>query len=127
MTMLPRASLCSLLLVWLCALGAGPVRQVAPQPVAARSAVELALRDVAEAPVIVPRVVAAPGTSMRLGERNAPPAHFTTPVAREALLAPRVARAARVTVALQDGVHRERPRWRAYDAAAPPAPSHLAR
>jgi hypothetical protein len=119
-------SFCSLLLLWLSALGAGP----APQPVhareSARSAVELAVRDVAEAPRLAARASATHVASLRLAERNAPAplsALPEQPVVRVA----RVALKARATLERQASAHAARPRWRAYDAAAPPARTRFAR
>jgi hypothetical protein len=123
----PGASLCSVLLVWLAALGAGPLRHPGTQPEAVRSAVEVALRDVADAPLLAPRADAARITSARLAGRDVPATHLAAPPAPRALPLPGIARAARNMLALQDDAHDARPRWRPYDAAAPPAHSRIAR
>lgn len=123
----PGASFCSLLLVWLCALGAGPARHVAAQPVVARSAAELALRDVAEAPLLASSAVAARVSSVRLAERDAPSPHVTTPLRSVEAIAPTRAAGVRIALALQDDSHVGRARWRQYDAAAPPALFRTAR
>lgn len=120
------ASLCALLGVWLCALGAGPVRHPAAQSVVARGAVELALRDVADGPLLVPRVIAARISAARLADRDGPPPQIAAVAAHKAPTAPTVARDTRTTLARQGDAHADRPRWRHYDAAAPPARSRRA-
>ena len=112
-------SFCSLLLVWLCALGAGPARHSAPEPLVARGASELALRDVAEAPLVGTRAVSARSAAPRLVAREAPPSQVplaSSPVA----LAGGLTRATHATLEHQSTAHSGRARWRVYDAAAPP-------
>lgn len=118
-------SFCSLLLVWLCALGAAPVVHPTLAPATARSAVELALRDIAEAPQLASRAVSVHVTTSRIVERSAPNrlaplAALAEPFART------VSSAARTALRRQATMHDDRPRWRAYDAAAPPTPSRSA-
>lgn len=125
--MRPGASLWSLLLLWLCMLGAGPARHAAQQPFVARSAVELALRDVAETPLLASRAVATRLSSVRLAERDAPSSHVATPLPSLDAIAPSRAAGVRITLALQGDAHAGRPRWRPYDAAAPPSLSRTAR
>lgn len=122
----PIGSLCSLLLVWVLALGAGPAQHSHPADTAARSAAELALRDLAEAPQLAPRVVASRVTVSRPVERGGP--HRHSPVASLAdshrgTVEPSI----RIMLDRQEMAHASRPRWQAYDAAAPPAPSRSAR
>ena len=121
------APFCSLLLVWLFALGAGPVRHAVAQSEVARSGLELVLRDVADQPLLAARAVAARLSSARIAERDAPAAHLVTPAAHQALATPSMAHTVRGTLALQDDAHRDRPRWRPYDATAPPDRSRIAR
>lgn len=122
----PGASLCSFLVLWVCALGAGPIGHAAPQPALARSAVELALRDVADAPLFAPRSVTAHAYSARVAERDAR-SQPAAPVSIARATALGVTRSAPAALALQDAAHAARPRWRAYDAAAPPALFRTAR
>jgi hypothetical protein len=112
-------SFCSLLLVWLCALGAGPTRHPATQPLVARGAAELALRDVAEVPLVGTRAVSARSAAPRLVERDAPPTQAPIASSRVALAADPT-RATHATLERQSAAHAGRPRWRVNDAAAPP-------
>jgi hypothetical protein len=123
----PGASLCSLLFLWLCALGAGPIGHTAQPPVVARSAVELALRDVAGAPLLVPRSVSQRAHAARLTGRDAPSSQLVAPIAITRATALATTRRAPGVVARQGEAHAARRRWRAYDAAAPPAPSRITR
>ena len=119
-------SFLSLLLVWLCALGAGPTSHPAANPIAARGAAEVALRDVADAPVLVSRALVVRSASPRSVERDsASPVSWFIATRRAA--APRTQRATRTTLDRQAVAHARRLRWRVYDAAAPPALSRLAR
>lgn len=115
-------SFCSLLFLWLCALGAGPARQSVASLESARSVVELALRDVAEAPRLASSARATQVGSPRLAARHAP-VPLTGRPARPVVLVARVGATARATLARQAKAHAFRPRWRAYDAAAPPVPA----
>jgi len=121
------ASLCALLLVWLCALGAGPVQHPDSPTEVARGAMELALRDVAEAPLLAPQAVAARINPARHAGRDVPAPQLAALPARPLQALPAAGRASRTALALQDDAHRARPRWRSYDAVAPPAPSRIAR
>lgn len=120
-------SLCTLLLAWLCALGAGPVRHPATTPVVVRSAVELALRDVADAPQLASRLLGTRVGSSRPVERDAATWPLTLFAAPTEQRTPLGARAVRATLNAQAIAHAARPRWRAYDAIAPPALSRTAR
>lgn len=123
----PFGSICSLLFVWLFALAAGPARHLAATPVVARSAMELALRDLADAPPLASRVLSARVGSSRPVERGTVPWQLTTFVSPPEQRAPFFAPEARATLDTQAVAHAARPRWRAYDAIAPPAPSRTAR
>jgi len=112
---------CSLLLAWLCALGAGSARHPELRSFVARGAVELALRDAAETPLVGTRAVAARFTSSRLVERDAPPTPAPLESKRAELLADQ-APIAHATLERQSAEHAGRPRWRIYDPAAPPSP-----
>lgn len=119
-------SFCSLLLVWLCALGAAPVRHPVARAVVARGATELALRDAADVPLVATRAVIAHNSAARPVERDAasPPSWLGAPRVSPA---PSGRRDAHATLDRQATAHASRPRWRAYDAAAPPALSRSAR
>jgi hypothetical protein len=120
------ASLCSLLLVALCGIGAAPASHGAPSAPVARGATELALRDVSDSPLLAPRAVAARISSARLAEGGAPAVHFSASAVHAV---PRLWTASsdtRATLRHRDVAHRGRPRWRTHDAAAPPARSRLA-
>jgi hypothetical protein len=119
-------SLCSLLLVWLCALGAEPARHPVVTRAAARSVEELALRDVAEAPRLAPRASATSVATPRFAERSAPTVFLALPAERFARLSG-VALTTRTALGRQAAAHAARPRWRAYDAAAPPEASPSSR
>lgn len=123
----PVAALCTLLLAWLGALGVGPVRHPAFAPAVARSAVELAMRDVADSPRLVSRVVVARVTSSRATEREAPRWQLANVAATAGWRTPFVASEARATLGAQALAHAARPRWRVYDPAAPPLLSRPAR
>ena len=123
----PGASLCSLLFVGLCALGAGPATHAMLPPLAARSAVELALRDVADAPLPAPRSFSARLSSARLIERGAPSSQLPAALAVARATPLGVTRSTPAALALQDEAHAARPRWRTHDAAAPPVRSPIAR
>jgi hypothetical protein len=116
----------SMLLVWLCALGAGATSPPAAEPVAIRSAAELALREAAEAPLLASRAQVTRTPNARHVERDVA-ARLSWLVARRRAPASRTARAARVALGQQARAHATRPRWRPYDAAAPPARSRIAR
>ena len=114
-------SVCAALLLWLCALGAGPARhssvaRVAPG--AARSAVEIALHDVADGPQLGTRVIVAVGAQRGLATPWS--AHLASPVLEGEH--PRVESGcgASEVLRVQGASHRRRPRWRTHDAAAPP-------
>jgi hypothetical protein len=119
-------SVCSLVLVWLCALGAGPARHPAGQPLVARSAVAVALRDVAEAPLLGTRALAGRAAPARVVERDLVPTFSWFATAGEPS-ARGTRHVTRMTLVRQSAAHDQRPRWRAYDAAAPPAHSRTAR
>jgi hypothetical protein len=110
---------CSLLLAWLCALGAGSARHPELRSFVVRGAVELALRDAVETPLVGTRAVAARITSSRLVERDAPPTPAPLASRRAALLAD-PASITHATLERQSAEHAGRPRWRVYDPAAPP-------
>ena len=119
-------SFCSLLLLWLSVLGAGPARHPGVSRATARSVAEHALRDVAKAPRLAPRVWAPSVATPRAVERNAPSV-------LPALAAERFSRLSsgalttRRTLGRQAAAHAARPRWRTYDAAAPPPTLSLSR
>lgn len=126
---IPRSSraLSPLLLAWLCALGSGPSRHPEARPLVVRSTAALALREVADAPHLAPHAVAARVIPGRHVERDAPPPYGAASASRLPSVRAGVARDARTTIAHQSHVHAGRPRWRSYDAAAPPARSLSAR
>jgi len=113
-------SFCSLLLVWLCALGAGPQRHADELPFAVRSASAVALRDVADGPRVVSRNDVTRAVVSRLGERQAPGPHFQCGPLRTASFASAATEVARALVTRQEDADAGRARWRTYDAAAPP-------
>jgi hypothetical protein len=119
-------SFCSLLLIWLCAMGAAPARRPATGPFAIRGAAELALRDVVEMPRLTARLLVERTASPRSPERDAM-AHRSWFMAPHRAPAQDCGVATRTTLANQTVAHAERPRWRTYDAAAPPALSRIAR
>lgn len=120
------ASVWSLLVVWLCALGAGPARHPAAQPLVARSAAELALHDVADAPLLGARSLVVRLAPARDAERDSTSTLSWLAVSR-ALSARGASRGAREALTRQTAAHADRPRWRVYDAAAPPVPSRTTR
>lgn len=122
-------SFCSLLVAWLCALGAlgaTPALRPVGQSLVARGGVELALRDVAEAPLLGARASARRAAVARVAERNAAPA-FSWFAAGGVPSLRETAHATRMMLVRQEAAHTSRARWRAYDAAAPPALSRTAR
>lgn len=119
-------TICSLLLVWLCALGANPASHSAPQSAALRSAAELAFGDVATTPVLATHALVAGSANPRSIRRNAvSPFWWFAPPRR--VEAPSAKRATRRTVSRQALAHASRPRWRTHDPAAPPALTRIAR
>ena len=120
-------SLCSLLLVWLCRLGASPLRHPEPRPHVTRGVVHLVVRDVVDTPLLTPRVVGARFSSAQLGSRDAPQAPVASPQATSSPFTLGVRRDVHGALALQDEAHAGRPRWRVYDAVAPPALSRTER
>lgn len=122
----PFRPICALLLVWLCALGSGPALRTATQPVAIRNAAELALRDVAEAPLLASRGFVSRTANPRSVDRDAasPLSWFLAP---RPVQGPRGQRATRLALEHQAAAHASRPSWRSYDAAAPPVLSRIAR
>lgn len=126
---IPRSvrALSPLLLLWLCALGSGPSRHPDALPLVVRSTAALALREVSDAPLLAPRAVAARVIPGRHMERDAPPPYGAFPASRSPIVRAGVAGDARTTIAHQSHAHAGRPRWRPYDAAAPPARSLSAR
>ena len=119
-------SCCAVLLACLCVLGGGSAPHSAVPVAVARSVVEVVLRDVADAPRLAPRASATLATAARLGPRTAAAPLSPLPRARVAFDA-HFAPAARLTVARQATAYATRRRWRAYDAAAPPAPAPQSR
>ena len=122
----PIGSLCSLLLVWILTLGLGSAQRSLPAGTSARSAAEFALHELADAPLLAPRVVVSRATASRPVERDAPNCHSPVP----SLVAHHPGRAEASTGIMldrQERAHISRPRWRAYDAAAPPALSRVGR
>jgi hypothetical protein len=119
-------TICSLLLVWLCALGASPASHSAPQSAALRSAAELALGDVATTPIVVTRALVAGTATSRGAERDvvSPLSWFAAPRRVEIQ---RAQQATRRTIDRQALAHASRPRRRTHDPAAPPALSRIAR
>lgn len=113
-------SFCSLLLVWLCALGAGPHRHVDGLPFVARSASVVALRDVADGPRLASRIDVGRAVVSRLGEGQVPGPHLPSGSLRSAWFEYAATEFSRALVTRQEDAHAGRARWRAYDAAAPP-------
>jgi hypothetical protein len=126
--MVPRSvrALSALLLVWLCAIAGGPARHPEPVRLVVRGTAAVALREVADAPLLAPRAVTARDIAVRPVDRDAPP-HGLTPASRSTLVTAIRAREARQALARQSRAHGGRPRWRPYDAAAPPVRSLSAR
>lgn len=111
-------SFCSLVLAWLCALGATSARHATVAPATARGAVGIVLREVAGAPQLASRVVlVAGGPRTASGHQSS---HHAAPTPLPAQRRDFRMRAPRVPLSVQAAAHRRRSRWRAYDAAAPP-------
>lgn len=119
-------SICSLLLVWLCAFGANPTQHSAAQSVALRGAAELALGDIAATPVLGTRALASGAASPRSIERNTA-SPLTWLAAPRRIAAARTQEATRRTLGQQALTYASRRRWRTHDPAAPPARSRIAR
>lgn len=111
-------SRCATLLLWLCALGAGSARQPVVVHGAVRGVVETALRSVAEGPQLAARVVVAVVATDRPVARHA--SHLAAPALDAVRSRDALASAPREALHLQSLAHARRPRWRTYDAVAPP-------
>ncbi len=102
---------------WLFALGAGAAPRPAGAPASARGGVDRALRDVADAPRLASRAVAATGGFRTSLQR--PSSHVATPAVARTLAAGTCA--LRTALRRQAAAQRSVPRWRPYDAVAPPS------
>lgn len=116
-------SFCSLVLAWLCALGATSARHATVAPATARGAVEIVLREVAGAPQLASRVVVAAAAGRTVLERHA--SHRPAPTLDAARTGASIATAHRVALRRKGVEHARRAHWRAYDAMAPPLRSRF--